>query len=371
MIPITIFHTNDMHGRLDAISRLSHFARRQQAAAVEGGKTVFFWDAGDAADRRIRICSLSKGAAFSPLLNAMGVSLQTVGNAISLTYGPQALVTVAQRADFPLLAANLRDGDGSLVPGVQAHTLVHLPQGPPIGVFGLTAPWGTAYDVFDLHMPDIFYSAQREIDELKAAGAGPIIFLSHLGLNDDREMAKRVPGIDLIIGAHSHNLLPNGEEVEGTLIAQAGDYAQRLGCVECLVDPSTGRIVSRQAQVLEVPADEPLDPIFEAARQKAEAEVAVLEAQPLGSLRTALDLDHFQECSLGSFAADALRSRWNADIAILTGGLFHTPLPAGTITLGQLDRACFTTANPCVTGLRGAAGPRSLRARSRSGYLQI
>ena len=102
-IEITIFHTNDMHGRLPAIARLSSFARRKRAEVEEEGRTVFFWDAGDAADRRIQICSLTKGAAFSPILNEMGYSLQTMGNAIALPYGMQAMEDVAARADFPIL----------------------------------------------------------------------------------------------------------------------------------------------------------------------------------------------------------------------------------------------------------------------------
>lgn len=111
-VHLAIFHTNDMHGRLEAMARLSSFARRlrAEAEAKAEDRPVFFWDAGDAADRRVHTCSISKGAAFSPILNAMGYTLQAMGNAISLPYGPQALAAVAARADFPILAANCRDG---------------------------------------------------------------------------------------------------------------------------------------------------------------------------------------------------------------------------------------------------------------------
>ena len=98
---LTIFHTNDMHGRLEAMSRLSHFRRRLQAEAEAQGRATLFWDAGDAADRRVSICSVTKGAAFYPILNAMGYTLQAMGNAISLPYGPQAMGVVAGRAAFP------------------------------------------------------------------------------------------------------------------------------------------------------------------------------------------------------------------------------------------------------------------------------
>ncbi|MDX1438081.1 MAG: hypothetical protein R3335_14815, partial [Anaerolineales bacterium] len=86
-----LYHTNDMHARLEAMSRLSHYVKRLRAEDDVRGILTGFWDAGDAADRMVEICSLTRGAAFSNLLNQMGVQLQTVGNDLSLTYGPQVL----------------------------------------------------------------------------------------------------------------------------------------------------------------------------------------------------------------------------------------------------------------------------------------
>jgi 2',3'-cyclic-nucleotide 2'-phosphodiesterase (5'-nucleotidase family) len=42
-----------------------------------------------------------------------------------------------------------------------------------------------------------------------------------------------------------------------------------------------------------------------------------------------------------------------ADAAIVASGQFHQPLEAGVLTLGQLDRACFSSANPEVTEISG------------------
>ncbi len=350
---LSIFHTNDMHGRLGAMARLSGYARRLRAEAEAQGRVTFFWDAGDAADRRVRLCSLTKGAAFSPILNAMGYTLQTMGNAVSLPYGPRAMAAVAARADFPILAANCRDGDGPPVEGLREYALMPLPGGLTMGVIGLTAPWGDFYETFGLHLPDFIEVARRLVDELSQQGAQPIVVLSHLGLEDDRRLAEAVPGIDLIIGAHTHHLLPNGEEVNGVLIAQAGEYAQALGRVDLTLDAGTGQVLARTARVLEVPEDEPPDPSVTVAIAAAEREVEDLMAQPVGVLEAALDVDHFGECGIGNLAADALRERMGAEIAIVASGLFHQGLLAGTVTLGDLDAACFSTANPCLTEVRG------------------
>ena len=353
-IELSIFHTNDMHAHLEAMARLSGLARRLRAEAEAQGRVALFWDAGDAADRRLPLCSLTKGAAFSPILNAMGYSLQTMGNAISLPYGPQAMQGVAARADFPILAANCRDGEGPLPAGLRETVLVPLPGGLIIGVVGLTAPWGNAYEAFGLRLPDFRQVAYRLVSELDRQGARPIVVLSHLGLEDDRRLAEAVPGIDLIVGAHSHHRLPGGEECQGVLIAQAGDYAQALGRVDLTLEAGSGRVLARSAQVIEVPPDEPPDPAVLAAVASAEAEVAALMAQPIGDLQAPLELDHFRECGMGNLAADALRERMGADAAMVASGQFHQGLPAGTVTLGQLDAACFSSANPGLTVVRGA-----------------
>jgi 2',3'-cyclic-nucleotide 2'-phosphodiesterase (5'-nucleotidase family) len=352
-LALTLLHTNDMHGRLEAMSRLASLLRQQRAAAEASGRLVFYWDAGDAADRRFPLFSATKGAAVAPLLNALGCSLQTMGNAIALPYGPQALADVAARARFPILAANCRDGDGPLPSGLRETTVFPLPGGPRLGVLGLTAPWGDAYEAFGLRFPDFRQVARRLVAELRQAGCAPIILLSHLGLSDDRLVANEVPGLDLIIGAHSHNRLPEGEVVNGVLIVQTGEYAQALGRVDLELDPADGRVLSRAAAVLDVPPDLSPDPAFQGALSGVEREAATLLAEPIGTLAGPLDLNHFGECGLGNLAADALRERMGAEAALLMSGLFHRPLAAGALTLGALDAACFTSANPALTLVSG------------------
>ena len=353
IINLTIFHTNDMHGRLQEIARLSNFARRYRTEAEAEGRLVFFWDAGDAADRRLQLCSITKGAAFSQILNAMGYSLQTMGNAISLPYGPQTMKAVAHRANFPILAANCRDGDGPLIDGLQEYEIFPITNKVKIGVLGLTAPWGGIYEIFGLHFPDFYELAETKIQELHQKGASLIVVLSHLGLEDDRRLAEKVPGINLIIGGHSHDRLPTGEVHNGVLIAQAGDYAQFLGRLDLTIDADTSQVLSLTAQLLEVPEDEAPDPAVLEAIAAAEKEVAEIMSQQIGTLEAELKLDHYTECGIGNLAADALKERMGADAAIIASGQFHTDLPAGTISLGQLDKACFSSANPGLTEVKG------------------
>jgi 5'-nucleotidase len=352
-LSISIFHTNDMHGHLEEISRLSSFARRLREQARAEGKHTFLWDAGDAADRRIQICSATKGAAFQGILNAMGYSLQTMGNAISLPYGPQAMAEIAARSDFPILAANCRDGDGPLVEGLQESIIVDLPGGIILGVFGLTSPWDGMYEIFGLRFPDFVTIARRLVSELRQKGSSIILVLSHLGLIDDRILADEVDGIDIIIGAHTHDRLDAGEIRNGVLIAQAGEYAEALGRVDLRYDLEAGKIIAKEAVVLDVPPDISPDPAVLAAIQESEGELIEVLAQVIGEIEEDLDLDYFGECGLGNMAADALRERMEGEVAILAAGQFRNCIPKGTLTVGILDEACFSSANPYLSEIKG------------------
>jgi 5'-nucleotidase len=353
-VAITILHTNDMHARLEAMTRLSSFARRLRNQARAEGRLTFFWDAGDAADRRSHLCSITKGAGFSSILNAMEYDLQTMGNAIALPYGPQAMADVARRASFPILAANCRDRSSPLPEGLKETLITSLPHGLQMGVIGLTAPWGGLYEIYGLHFPDTYALTRELVKDLQNQNIPLIILLSHLGLDEDHRLAERMLGIDLIIGGHSHDLLPEGEVVNGILIVQAGEYAEALGRIDLDLNPETGKIINIKSHVFKVPKEERPDPFVLEAIAALEKEVDELMSQPIGVLEETMNLDHYQECDIGNLVADALRLRMKAEIAIVSSGLFHSGLPKGIVTLGNLDAACFSSANPCLTSLRGS-----------------
>jgi 2',3'-cyclic-nucleotide 2'-phosphodiesterase (5'-nucleotidase family) len=351
---LTILHTNDLHGRLPELARLTTVARMVRAEAEAQGRTVYRWDGGDAFDRRFEEGRLSRGAALPPVLAASGVTLQTAGNDIGMVYGMAALTRLAGRATYPMLAANLRDGEGPLVENLQESVLLDGPEGLKVGVFGLTDPWDGAYEGYGLHMPDEVLLAARLEQGLRAAGADVVILLSHLGLKGDRRMAAALPTLDLIIGAHSHDLLPEGEHVGRVLIAQAGALGTHLGRVDLNIGDD-GTLVSAQAQVIEIPPETQPDSAVLGAMADMEREIEALRHEVVGHLTFPLTLDHFAESELPNFAAELLRQRAGADIGTVASGLFHAPLPAGNVTRLALANAAQVPANPQVSDLSGTA----------------
>ena len=89
-------------------------------------------------------------------------------------------------------------------------------------------------------------TSRGEVAALQAEGVDKIILLSHLGEFGDEAVAAAVPGIDLIVGGHSHTLFSNtaedapfkyplmvdGPDGQAVPIVQAGAYSKYLGHVD-------------------------------------------------------------------------------------------------------------------------------------------
>ena len=105
-----------------------------------------------------------------------------------------------------------------------------------IGFFGLLAP---ETDVLSSPGPDITFAAPVEtaraaVQRLEAAGADVIVALTHDDLADDRDLARQVEAIDLILGGHDHD--PMTFDDGGTLIVKAGHDAHYLAAVDLAVE---------------------------------------------------------------------------------------------------------------------------------------
>lgn len=122
--------------------------------------------------------------------------------------------------------------------GVEDYTVIEK-NGVRIALFGhmgddsISTLSGNA----ELTFTDRVARAKTIIEEIKQNDEADIIVcLSHSGINpenweesEDVKLAKEVDGIDLIISAHSHDLLKEVEMVGNTAIACAGSFSQNLG----------------------------------------------------------------------------------------------------------------------------------------------
>lgn len=348
---VTILHTNDLHARIEQLPFISAMARRiRQEVADLGGYTVL-WDAGDAEDRALLESDVTKGAAIAAIMSAVGYDAVALGNSAGVPYGPENIAHLARAANYPILAANLVWSEtDQLVEGLVPFQLLDL--GPArLGLVGLTAP-SNAYTVFGArsYLPEPIVAELAE--HLREQGATIVAVLSHLGLEEDRALAQAVDGIDVIVGAHSHDLLEEPLVLNGTLIVQAGSYGSHLGRIDLEVDNASGHIVNRKGRLLPVDTSEADAKVMRAIEEQVE-EVQKLLGRFVGQTVNFLDVSYFQECALGNFLADVLRQRMGTDVAFVVTGALDEAIREGPITFGDLCRASSSTGNPGRAELTG------------------
>jgi 2',3'-cyclic-nucleotide 2'-phosphodiesterase (5'-nucleotidase family) len=365
-VRLTIFHTNDIHGREERIAQIATLVRAEKANADH---TVLYLDAGDVEETTNRLSNLTKGTAMHRLLSHTTCDAATVGNACWLRYGATIIAEHARVSSYPQLLANF-DGVEGTVPSVLLGN---------VGVIGLTAPFQRmANDVdWGFRRLDALEVARTAARSLRADGAELVVVLSHLGLEDpaepwdDRRIVPELQDeIDILIGAHTHNLLPEGEWIGRVLVAQAGEFGEHIGRIE--LDGETIR-----ATVEPVPDDTPLYPAVAEESARIEYEIAELLDVRIGEVDVPLD---------ARFIAGVLRERMGADVGLFSEGQTLAVLPPGPVTRGGLWEASDSPANPGVARLTGAQladllargsdpafeaeTPRQLRGRAR-GRLEV
>jgi len=247
---LTILYTNDTHARLDPFPEnatqfagLGGIARRanlvKQIRKIE--QNVLLLDAGDVFQGTPWF-DVFGGEVDLKLMSEMRYDAMAVGNH-EFDHGLQAFADAANKAGFPILAANYSVTDTPLNDVVRRFTVKEI-AGIRVGIFGL-----------GIELPGVvdpkLYGAVRSRNPLIWANGmvtslrryhncDLIICLSHLGYQypdqrvDDHEIAQKVGGIDLIIGGHTHTFLDEptriiNPEEKPTLISQMGHSGVRLG----------------------------------------------------------------------------------------------------------------------------------------------
>jgi sulfur-oxidizing protein SoxB len=104
---------------------------------------------------------------------------------------------------------------------------------------------------------------QKTIDEARSKGAQIVALLSHNGMDVDLKLARRVRGIDVILGGHTHDGVPAPVVVGETLVTNAGSHGKFLAVLD--LDVRGGKIRDWRYRLLPVFANLlPADPHMQA-----------------------------------------------------------------------------------------------------------
>ncbi|HEY1653736.1 MAG TPA: metallophosphoesterase [Candidatus Tumulicola sp.] len=226
---IRIYHTSDLHDRRGIAPRLLELRERKPGLlfdcgdSLRGSQTVY--------RRREPIVAE---------IDAAGYDAQAIGNR-EFHYLFSLLRARVARMRHPVVCTNLVDVKGRKLPfgpslvferdGTRVHVLGLLIMQYPAG-----SPWERVFGWRFLDPWDAVAPYARQIPD-----GEPLVVLSHVGLSLDRELARRVPRIDLVLGGHSHDTLFDPEYVEGVPIVHAGPYGRYVSCSELEFDRQRGR----------------------------------------------------------------------------------------------------------------------------------
>jgi 5'-nucleotidase/UDP-sugar diphosphatase len=346
-VEVTIFHVNDVHGRMDpfvptgatedvgALSKVAAYVAERRKAE---GANIMLLSAGDMV-HGTNIVNLFGGLPMIEVMNNMGFAAMTLGNH-EFNYGQEQLLALEEAAKFPLTAANVvYEADGTNF--VDAWAIIDI-AGVKFGVFGLS-PLETPIvthpkNVLGLAFIDPVTVAEACVAAL-ADKVDVIVCLSHLGYGPDKELAAAVKGIDIIVGGHSHTVVAAPEKVGDTIIVQAGEWAGNLGELKITVED--GDITSFSGGLIPITASMPASAPDSAVgtvlanyeKQLSEKLNVVVGSTPVALVGERADV-RTRTTNLSNLVTDAMKDYTGADIVITNGGGIRASLPAGDITMG-------------------------------------
>ena len=356
---IRILHTNDIHGDLrefrvdtgDATAQTGDPGRPYQqyaragtiggfarlATAVEdirrahGAENVILVDAGDTFGDQL-LANLTRGEATLRLMDALGYDFMALGNH-DYEYTAENTRRLQGQVRFPMRAANaIVTATGQ--PFLGDPTTVMTVGGVRLGLLALTYhntdQTGNRDNTKGLQFLSGIDVARQYVPALRTR-ADLVVVVSHQGTVVDSLLGERLPGIDIVVGGHSHDRIQPPRRVGGAWMVQALSDASALG--ELTVTMNDGRVTHVGGTVHELYADRyhpdlrfthVLDSIRAPFRDTLEAVIATATER--------IGRQYKSESPVDVLAAEILRVHGQADVAFLPGLGFGVTIQPGPIT---------------------------------------
>jgi 5'-nucleotidase/UDP-sugar diphosphatase len=324
---VTFFHTNDVYeiSPVRGWGGLAEYATvlKRERAQAPNSLTTF---GGDLISPSL-MSGLTKGSQMIELYNALGTDVAVLGNH-EFDFGDDVLKARMNESKFPWLAGNLTGPDGKLFHTATA-TMMKEFGGLKVGLFGVLTPETQSLSSpgKDLKFEEYIAASTRLVKQLKDQGADVVVGLTHLNIAEDRDLAKRVKGIDLILGGHDHEPITYYEGT--TLIHKAGFDAHWFAAVDLQITkraqpsgPARIEVVHgwRMIPIVGVPADPEIAAIVKKHTDKLDAELNVKIGTSTVALSSKRDDVRTQETAMGNLISDAIREAVGGDVGLTNGG---------------------------------------------------
>jgi 5'-nucleotidase len=372
---LNILHINDFHSRFEPITDTDSNCDVETDAAGEcfggigrlktaiedkrselEGQNVVLLDAGDQFQGSL-FYTTYRSEVIAEFTKELGIDVMAVGNH-EFDDGPAELAELIDAVDFPIISGNTNVQNEPLLAGKLPGAVVLDIGGEKVGVVAVLAEdtdetsspgEGVEFDNINAYL-------RAAVQGLEAAGINKIIALTHVGYTADQDIAASVPGIDVIVGGHSHTFLsstnenaagpyptmvtgPTGTEVP---IVTAYSYAKYLGDLVVTWDDA-GNVVSAEGAPILLDASVVADEDAKARIAELQEPINALMEEVIGTatapIEGAREVCRATECSMGNLVADAMLASdasQGATIAIQNGGGLRASIDEGEITMGEV-----------------------------------
>lgn len=372
---LNILHINDWHSRIESNNKYESTcsaeeetkgectggaarlitAIAQQRKKLEG-QNVLLLSAGDNFQGSL-FYTTYKGKTEGEFLNQMKFDALAVGNH-EFDDGEAALAPFLDMIKFPVLGANVKaNAQSKLGDRVKPSVVIEV-GGQKIGVVG-----AVTNDTPELASPgpnvtieDDVKLITSEVERLKGEGVNKIIAVTHIGYKRERDVIAKIPGVDVVVGGHSHSLLSNTDpKAEGPYptmvdnpdgykvpVVQAASYSKYLGEFKVVFDDNG---VVKQASGDPIYLDKSItpDPAVLARIKEFGAPIEALKNQEVAETTKAIDGSRencrTRECEMGNLVSDAVLDRvkdQGVEIVITNGGGLRASIDQGTVTMGEV-----------------------------------
>ena len=326
-------------------------AQRPGALLLDGGDT---WQGSATA-------LWTKGEDMVQAAKLLGVSLMTGHWEFTLGAARvKELVDKQLRGKIEFLAQNMKTADFG--DPVFPSWVMREINGVPVAIIGQAFPYTPIANPRYL-VPDWTFGIQEEnlqktVNEARAKGAHAVVLLSHNGMDVDLKLAGRVSGIDVILGGHTHDAVPDPMPVKNrggvTLVTNAGCNGKFLAVLD--LDVKGKRVAGYQYRLLPVFANllEP-DPEMAQLIRKVRAPYETQLAEQLAVSEGLLYRRGNFNGTFDQVILDVLMEAKGAEIAFSPGFRWGTTiLPNESITLEDvMNQTAITYPYTTLTEMTG------------------
>jgi 2',3'-cyclic-nucleotide 2'-phosphodiesterase (5'-nucleotidase family) len=346
--PITILHTNDIHGHfvpepaswleggplVGGFASIYHYVHQIQNETGD----VLLVDAGDLMTGNL-ICDMeyrgAEGGALIEMMNYIGYDCMVIGNH-EFDKPIENARKLMEIAEFPMLCANLVDSSGNDFTNAKYEIFDY--SGLKVGVIGITyhqmLGMATPRNLKGFFSTDPAGKVREIVGEIDGK-TDLIIVLSHLGYDNDKALAERIENVDIIVGGHSHYRTQQPENVNGVLVVQAGSYTRNLGRLDLTVAGDT--IHSYSGQLLTTfAADTKVQPELQSFIDSFAVIIDQEYGEIIGNLTYNWQSEYLAESNVGDWITDAMREATGADIAFINSGGIRKDIPAGPVKIKDI-----------------------------------